>query len=215
MESKSRSVLDNRLRAPSNLLNRIKLFLPVQSGLQKYFRFGLTQIRCISLTVPSRQEGRIARRHERGAGCGGRESVRRARQSQGEMNLVSGQLACKMIGALADGKAVWFRHPLLVPSWRRRNQARPGLISLNPPATVTTRIRSPGRARYKLLKPLRGECRVGSGVTVVTTLVCFVLFRTRGCGCIGHPAFPAPSFFLGGSFCKTRAHRAARSRRRI
>jgi hypothetical protein len=30
------------------------------------------------------------------------------RQSQGEMNLVSGQLACKMIGALADGKAVWF-----------------------------------------------------------------------------------------------------------
>jgi hypothetical protein len=89
---------------------------------------------------------------------------------------------------------VWFRHPLLVPSWRRRNQARPGLISLNPPATVTTRIRSPGRARYKLLKPLRGECRVESGVTVVTTLVCFILFRTRGCGCIGHPAFPAPSF---------------------
>jgi hypothetical protein len=30
------------------------------------------------------------------------------RQSQGEMNLVSDQLACKMIGARADGKAVWF-----------------------------------------------------------------------------------------------------------
>jgi hypothetical protein len=28
-------------------------------------------------------------------------------QSQGEMNLVSGQLACETIGALADGKAVW------------------------------------------------------------------------------------------------------------
>jgi hypothetical protein len=41
----------------------------------------------------------------------------------------------------------------------------------------------------------------------VATLVCFVLFRTRGCGCGGHPAFPAPSVFLGrkGS-CKTRAH---------
>src|SRR3981189_2387648 len=78
--------------------------------------------------VPIR--GAIARRHERGAGCGGRESVRRARQSQGEMNLVSGQLACKMIGALADGKAVWFRPPLLVRSWRRRNQARPGLMNL-------------------------------------------------------------------------------------
>src|SRR6266446_7244773 len=36
-----------------------------------------------------------------------------------------------------------------------------------------------------------------SGVTVVTTLVCFVLFRTRGCGCIERPAFPAPSVFEG------------------
>src|SRR5205809_4800928 len=32
-----------------------------------------------------------------------------------------------------------------------------------------------------------------SGVTVVTTLVCFVLFRTRDCGRIKRPAFPAPS----------------------
>src|SRR5436190_10653874 len=45
-------------------------------------------------------------------------------------------------------------------------------MSLNPPMTVTRRIRSPGRARNKPLKPLRGECRVISGVTVVTTLVC-------------------------------------------
>jgi len=32
---------------------------------------------------------------------------------------------------------------------------------------------------------------------VVTTLVCFVLFRTRGCGCSKHPAFPAPSVLWG------------------
>src|SRR5258705_685298 len=37
-----------------------------------------------------------------------------------------------------------------------------------------------------------------SGVPVVTTLVCFVSFRTRGCGCIGHPAFPAPSIVKSG-----------------
>src|ERR1700676_5402483 len=133
---------------------------PVQPPLQKYFLSGLTQIRCISIAVSFRQEGR-----SRVVTNAGRDAVDvRASgmqwQSQGEMNLVSDQLACKMIGALADGKAVWFRHPLLVPSWRRRNQARPGLMSLNPPVTVTTRIRSPGRARYKLLKPLRGECRV-------------------------------------------------------
>jgi hypothetical protein len=47
---------------------------------------------------------------------------------------------------------------------------------------------------------------------VVTTLVCFVLFRTRGCGCIGRPAFPTPSFFWANASCTTRAHRAAGSR---
>jgi len=36
-----------------------------------------------------------------------------------------------------------------------------------------------------------------SGVTVVTTLVCFYLFRIRGCGRVARPAFPAPSY-LGG-----------------
>jgi hypothetical protein len=55
--------------------------------------------------VPSLR-GAIARRHDRGAGCGGRENVTLAMTIAGEMNLVSGQLACKMIGALADGKAV-------------------------------------------------------------------------------------------------------------
>jgi hypothetical protein len=70
----------------------------VQPLLQKYFPSRLTQISSLSRTVPSHR-GAIARRHERGAGCGGRKGVRRAWQSQGEMNLVSGQLACEMIGA--------------------------------------------------------------------------------------------------------------------
>jgi hypothetical protein len=80
------------------------------------------------------------RRHERGAGCGGRESVRRAMAVAGRDEPRERFAACETIGALADGKAVWCRHPLLVPSWRRRNQIRPGLTSLNPPMTVTTRI---------------------------------------------------------------------------
>src|SRR5204863_22916 len=72
---------------------------------------------------------------------------------------------------------------------------------------------SPGRARRKPLKPLRGECRVISGVTVVTMLVCFVLFRTRGFGCIERPAFPAPSEFSGaGLQVKLARKAAARSR---
>src|SRR3981081_4010503 len=43
------------------------------------------------------------------------------------------------------------------------------------------------------------------GVTVVTTLVCFLLC-TRGCGRIRRPAFPAPSDFqLGRTQSRTRA----------
>src|SRR5206468_1123995 len=41
-----------------------------------------------------------------------------------------------------------------------------------------------------------------SGVTVVTMLVCFVLFRTRDCGRIKRPAFPAPSDSSGRSSCQ-------------
>jgi hypothetical protein len=87
---------------------------------------------------------------------------------------------------------------LLVPGWRRRNQARPGLMSLNPPVAVTTRIRSPGRARYKPLKPLRGECRVYSGVPVVTTLVCHFTFAREAPGAAGTRHSLRP--LLGESF---------------
>jgi hypothetical protein len=41
-------------------------------------------------------------------------------------------------------------------------------------------------------KPLRGECRAFSGVTVVTNARAYYQY-TRGCGRIGRPAFPAPS----------------------
>ncbi len=36
-----------------------------------------------------------------------------------------------------------------------------------------------GESTYSLLKPLRGECRVFSAESVVTTLVCFFILRTR------------------------------------
>src|ERR1700686_5431513 len=55
--------------------------------------------------------------------------------------------------------------------------------------------RSPGRARNRLLKPLRAGMLGVSGKPVVTTArVLSTLFCTRGCGCIGRPAFPTPSF---------------------
>src|SRR5438067_13797784 len=94
--------------------------------------------------------------------------------------------------------------PMLAPRLREEAQM-----------TVSNKLVT-GKSTKETVKPLRGECRVISGVAVVTTLVCFVLFRTRGFGRIGRPAFPAPSEFSGaGLQSKTRAKGAARSRSRV
>src|SRR6266404_7664569 len=55
------------------------------------------------------------------------------------------------------------------------------------------RARSPGRARHKLLKPLRAGMPGDSGVLVVTRVLSTNTKCTRGRGCNGHPAFPTPS----------------------
>src|SRR6266487_5197189 len=114
------------------------------------------------------------------------------------------QAALLTKSADADGEVVWFWRPDAGVKSARRS-ADDGV----------KQAWSPRRARRKPLKPLRGECRVISGVTVVTTLVCFVLFRTRGCGCIKRPAFPAPSELGPKDPCTTRTHRAARMRSRM
>jgi hypothetical protein len=59
-----------------DLLRQINLILPVQSCLQKDIRSRLTQIKSISLAVPS-PRGAYRDRHGRGMGCGGRGSVGR------------------------------------------------------------------------------------------------------------------------------------------
>src|SRR4051812_10615911 len=43
--------------------------------LAKIYRFPTSPNQWLNRAIPTRQEGRIARRHERGTGCGGRESA--------------------------------------------------------------------------------------------------------------------------------------------
>jgi hypothetical protein len=57
---------------------------PVQPYQQKYFTFADGQISSTSSRRPTRQKGRIASRHERAVGCGGRDSVGRAKGIAGE-----------------------------------------------------------------------------------------------------------------------------------
>jgi hypothetical protein len=125
---------------------------------------GVGQITSMFSRIPPRQEGRT-RRHERGAGCGGRfGDARRAALE-------------------ADGGAVWWGPDAGAKFLRSKLLRDDG----------GKRARSPGRARRKPLKPLRREGRVISATPVVTTLCFLPMHRGRGCG--EHPAFPAPSVF--------------------
>src|SRR5258708_6747727 len=67
--------------------------------------------------VPAR--GAYRDRHERGMGCGGRESAGAQMESQGKLSCERNS-ARRTKGAEAYGKTVWSRHPWLVPSCRWR-----------------------------------------------------------------------------------------------
>src|SRR3984893_18932788 len=71
------------------------------------FRFTETPNQWLNSGRPVPTRGAVARRHERGMGCGGRESVGAQWRSQGELNLVSDWQGCKTNDVLAYGKTVW------------------------------------------------------------------------------------------------------------
>jgi hypothetical protein len=71
------------------------------------FRFTEAPNQWLNFGHPVPTRGAVARRHERGMGCGGRESVGAQAWSQGEMNLVSDLLARETNDVLAYGKTVW------------------------------------------------------------------------------------------------------------
>src|SRR5258705_11192879 len=69
--------------------------------------------------------------------------------------------------------------------------------------TVTRRIRSPGRARNKPLKPLRAGMPGDLGVPVVTMLVCFVSHLHARLRVHWAPGIPHALCFQGASFMHT------------
>ena len=115
---------------------------------------------------------------------------------------------------VADGKAVWSWHPLLVLNLRRRVGPTGLRQTFNPLMTVTRRIRSPGRARYKPLKPLRAGMPgdLGEPRGDYARVPCFISharLRVRRA-----PGIPHALCFLGRSrSCTTRAHCVAGMRR--
>ncbi len=74
----------------------------------------------------------------------------------------------------------------------------------------------PGESTKETVKTIAQGRPGRSGEPVVTMLVYFVFYRTRGCGCIVRPAFPAPSLLRGPTASgKTRAKNMRRERERL
>src|SRR3984893_9647894 len=126
------------MRKAPNLLNRIKVICPTGKSAnscpvpsQKIFRFAIDPTRIYILAILSHSEGRYANVTDVGAGCDGR-------------------------GGARDGRCQCGRRSRVVLTPRRWCQAC-GKYSAGDGGK---RARSPGRARRKPLKPLRGECRV-------------------------------------------------------
>ena len=144
---------------------------PVHPFLQKYFACAVGQITATSFSRPAPERGAYAQSPRTlGAGCDGRVGVaRRAIQAR---------------TAKSCGPGI----PTLVSSLRM----------IEPQATVA---KEPGhRGEHEISSKTIARGRPGElAEPVVTTLVCFVLFCTRGCGCIERPAFPAPSYSRGWS----------------
>jgi hypothetical protein len=136
--------------------------------------------------LPSRPTQRGgSRRHGRGAGCGGR----------------GGALDGRCLQRMA--KTCGPDTPTLVSSWR---------ATADDGGKKADHRGERGISRKPLRAGMSGDFR---WLAVNTRVHTYYPMRTRGCGCIGRPAFPTPSVFRADVFSKPRTHRAARMRSRV
>jgi len=165
--------------------------------------------------IPSRERGVSRSSRTLGAGCGGRGSVGAPREQQGEsLRLVSCHPArrrtalnppwsrlrwgcairrCRWRRRAAYGEVVWSWHPLLMSSPQRFSQGPTGSgKTVNPRDDGDKKEFVTGESTKETVKTIVQGMPVDTGEPVVTT-VCLLPMHTGGC--IGHPAFPAPSSF--------------------
>ena len=174
--------MSRRVRVKPDLMKQINLICPVQSYSEKFFASPQTQIKSI-FRHPVPKEGRFAIVTD--VGCGMRWTLWRGKTN-------ARKRTAKSCGPDA---------PTLASSWRREVSAGDG----------DKKARSPGRARRKPLKPLRGECRANRCDRGDYARVLFY-FRTRGCGRYPNARHSLRPL-LGKGLRKTRADRAARMRK--
>jgi hypothetical protein len=144
--------------------------------------------------VPAR--GAVARRHERGMGCGGRESVGAQMRSQGGLNPVSDWQARRTNDVFCVRQNRVVLTPVAGAKSAEANSDPTGFEqSQNPPTTVTRRIRR--RGEHGISRKAITQGMPDASAEPVCSCAHSTLHCARDRGCSVHPAFPAPSLFEG------------------
>jgi hypothetical protein len=105
--------------------------------------------------------------------------------------------ACQTNGAVAYGKTVWSWHPWLVSSRRRFAKPDRAMRAANSPATEAKGIRLRGEHGISRQTIAQGRPDAPAD-TCMLVCVFLALIAHETAGASQHPAFPAPSDFLGG-----------------
>ncbi len=160
------------------------------------FRFTGTPNQWLNSGRPVPARGAVARRHERGMGCGGRESV-------GEQVRVAGRVEPRerFAGAQDERRfSVRQNRVVLTPVAGAKSavaNSNPTGVERpqNPPTTVTRRIRR--RGEHGISRKAITQGMPGASAEPVCSCAHQLLHCARDRGCSVHPAFPAPSHFRG------------------
>jgi hypothetical protein len=109
--------------------------------------------------------------------------------------LVSERPARQTNGAVAYGKTVWFRHPLLVSSRRRCCEPNRARKTFNPPMTVTRRIRR--RGEHGISRKTIAQGRRNAPTVPVCSCACSYAQFARETAGAAAPGVPCALFSLG------------------
>ena len=159
--------MDSGVTATSPRENGYKLWgdLACPAPIRKISRFSFEPNHRPLARRPAPDRGAYRDRHGRWDGMRWTRQRRRASWIAGRALARERSMARGRTAHVADGKAVWSWHPLLVSSRRRLCEPDRALLRLQSAGDGDKTNSSPRRARSKPLKPLRRECRVFSGVT--------------------------------------------------
>jgi antitoxin MazE len=193
---RSSTVFAPKPRAPRNyFLLQLQADSPCPDPSEKIFLWRRRANQWFLFARLTRQEGRVAIVTKRGLRCGGRGSVVARGDGRAGFWPVSDRAACGRTAQRRTAKPCG-------PGTRCWCQVGGGLVgptgfdtTANSPTTVTRRIRR--RGEHDISRKTIAQGMPDASASPVCSCAFFCTMCTRDRGCSAHPAFPAPSYYLG------------------